>query len=97
MKSTKRVWRPVLSDAAGVLRPRRCSNADDGFSTSYTYTYDYWEDVQESPDAYRVATVIDTMTLGLDNLENRISKPQSLYARGNAVYVRHEQQPDSRD
>ena len=62
--------------------------ADDGFSTSYTYIYDYWEDVQESPDAYRVATVIDTMTLGLENLENiRINKAQSLYARGNLLYI----------
>lgn len=62
--------------------------ADDGFSTSYTYTYDYWEEVQESPDAYRVATVIDSMSLGLDKLENkRINKPQSLYARGNLLYI----------
>ena len=33
--------------------------ADDGFHTSYTYTYDYWEEVQESPDAYKVANVVD--------------------------------------
>ena len=62
--------------------------ADDGFSTSYTYTYDYWEDVQESPDAYRVATVVDSMSLGLDNLEGlRISKPQSLYVRNQMLYI----------
>ena len=62
--------------------------ADDGFSTSYTYTYDYWEDVQSSPDAYRVARVIDSMTLGLENLENkRISRAQSLYARGDRLYI----------
>ena len=62
--------------------------ADDGFSTSYTYTYDYWEDPQESPDAYRVATVIDSMSLGLDNLEGkRISKAQALYARENMLYI----------
>ena len=60
----------------------------DGFETSYTYTYDYWEDVEESPDAYRVAEVIDSMTLGLDNLEGiRINKPQSLYARDNLLYI----------
>ena len=58
------------------------ATAEDGFSTSYTYTYDFWEDSQASPDAYRVATVIDSMTLGLDNLEGvRINKPQALYAR----------------
>ncbi len=62
--------------------------AEDGFHTSYTYTYDYWEDYQESPDAYRVATVIDSMSLGTENLEGiRLSKPQSLYARGKMLYV----------
>ena len=62
--------------------------ADDGFSTSYTYTYDYWEDPQESPDAYRVATVVDSMTLGLDALEGeRLNRPQSLYARGDMLYI----------
>ena len=64
------------------------ATAEDGFSTSYTYTYDFWEDSQASPDAYRVATVIDSMTLGLDNLEGvRINKPQALYARGNLLYL----------
>lgn len=56
----------------------------DGYSTSYTYGYDYWGDVQESPDAYRVATVIDSVDLGLDK---RMSRPQSLFARGNDLYI----------
>ncbi len=59
----------------------------DGFSTSYTYGYDYWEDVQESPDAYRVKTVIDSITLGLDNNGGRMNKPQSLYVRNNDLYI----------
>ncbi|SNT95294.1 NHL repeat-containing protein [Aristaeella hokkaidonensis] len=56
----------------------------DGYSTSYTYGYDYWRDVQESPDAYRVETVIDSVDLGLDA---RMNKPQSLFARNNDLYV----------
>ena len=56
----------------------------DGYSTSYTYGYDYWGDVQESPDAYRVKTVLDSVSLGLDV---RISKPQSLYVRDNDLYI----------
>ncbi len=72
-----------------------CASADDsysmkedGFSTSYTYNYDYWGDVQASPDAYRVTTVIDSMTIGLDNLDGtRLSRPQSLYARDEDLYV----------
>jgi len=56
----------------------------DGFSTSYTYGYDYWGDVQESPDAYRVTKVIDSVTLGLDK---RMAGPQSLYVRNDDLYV----------
>ena len=56
----------------------------DGYSTSYSYGYDYWDDVQEAPDAYRVETVIDSVDLGLDV---RMNKPQSLYARNNDLYI----------
>lgn len=60
----------------------------DGFSTSYTYNYNYWNEVHASPDAYRVATVLDSMSLGLDNLNGqRMSKPQSLFVRGNDLYI----------
>ncbi len=71
-----------------LLAAEGLAMADDGFSTSYTYTYDYWEDPQESPDAYRVAVMIDSNTLGLENLENtRINRAQSLYVRGDMLYI----------
>lgn len=38
---------------------------EDGFHTSYTYNYDYWGDIRESPDAYQVESVIYSQTLGL--------------------------------
>ena len=64
------------------------SMKDDGFSTSYSYNYDYWGDVQSSPDAYRVSMVIDSMSLGLEQLEGkRLNKPQSLFVRNNDLYV----------
>ena len=60
----------------------------DGYSTSYTYGYDYWGDVQESPDAYRVTTVLDSVSLGLDKLEDQaLRKPQSLYVRDQELYI----------
>ena len=60
----------------------------DGFSTSYTYNYDYWSDVQATPDAYRVAAVIDSMSLGMEGLGGkRMMKPQSLFVRNNDIYV----------
>ena len=60
----------------------------DGFSTSYTYGYDYWGDVMESPDAYRVESVIDSNTFGLDALGGKaLNKPQGLFVSGNDLYV----------
>ena len=57
---------------------------DDGYPSTYTYNYDYWSDIRESPDAYRVADVIYSGELGLDVA---MKKPQSLYVRNNDVYV----------
>jgi len=56
----------------------------DGYTTSYTYNYDYWGDLRESPDAYRVDQVIYSADLGL---ETGMSKPQSLFVRGDVLYV----------
>ena len=64
--------------------PFCCALADDGVSSTYTYNYDYWGDMRESPDAYRVDQVIYSVTLGLDTPMRR---PQSLYASQNDLYV----------
>ena len=64
------------------------SMKEDGFSTSYSYNYDYWGDVQMSPDPYRVEAVIDSATLGLENLENtRIAKPEGIFVCNSDIYV----------
>ena len=82
-----RVQRALILLLAGLLL---CGAAwaEDGFSTSYTYTYDYWEDPQESPDAYRVTAVVDSVSLGLEGLGGlRLNRPQSLYVRGDLLYI----------
>ena len=56
----------------------------DGYDSVYTYNYDYWDDYQETPDAYRVAQVLQSASLGL---EKAMHNPQSLYVRGNEIYV----------
>ncbi len=56
----------------------------DGYSTSYTYNYNFWGDVMESPDAYRVLTVLNSVNLGL---EVPMRKPQSLFVRENELYI----------
>ena len=57
---------------------------EDGYTTSYTYNYDYWGDLRESPDAYRVDQVLYSATLGL---ETPMNKPQSLYVHGSDLYI----------
>ena len=57
---------------------------EDGYTTSYTYNYDYWADIRESPDAYRVDRVIYSTDLGLGT---PMSRPQSLFVRGNDLYI----------
>ena len=74
----------MLFSAGAALADDSFNLNKDGYSTSYTYGYDYWGDVQESPDAYRVETVLDSVSLGLDV---RMSKPQSLYVRNNDLYI----------
>ncbi len=56
----------------------------DGYYTSYTYNYNFWGDVMESPDAYRVMTVLNSVNLGLETVMRR---PQSLFVRENELYV----------
>ena len=57
---------------------------EDGYSTSYTYNYDYWGDIRESPDAYRVDQVLYSTSLGL---ETPMNKPQSLFVSGDDLYI----------
>ena len=64
------------------------SMKDDGFSTSYSYIFDYWGDVQMAPNPYRVLTVIDSSSLGLENLDHkRINNPQGIFTRNRDLYV----------
>ncbi len=83
MKMTRRLS-ALLAALLLLLSVDAALGADDGFSTSYTYNYDYWSDVRESPDAYRVASVINSAMLGLEKI---IRNPQSLYARDNDLYI----------
>ena len=74
----------ALCLALMLLVPAGALAALDGYNSVYTYSYDYWEDIKEMPDAYRVEQVLYSATLGL---ETAMRKPQSLYVRGNDLYV----------
>ena len=67
-----------------LLVPAGALAALDGYNSVYTYTYDYWDDVKEMPDAYRVDQVLYSATLGLDVA---MRKPQSLYVRDRELYI----------
>lgn len=75
----------ALCLAAMLLMPLSLALAgDDGYSSTYTYNYDYWNEMHESPDAYRVTDVIYSGTLGL---ETAMRRPQSLFVQGDDLYV----------
>lgn len=61
-----------------LLAPRACAS-----ETFYTYTYDYWGEERESPDAYRADVFITGSGLGIGDFKD----PQGLFVRGNLVYV----------
>ena len=82
MKRTIRLLAALL--VLILTLPLGCALADDGVSSTYTYNYDYWGALRESPDAYRVEQVIYSATLGL---ETPMRRPQSLYVRDNDLYV----------
>ncbi len=52
--------------------------------TGYTYNYDWWENVQYSPDAYDVVGVYGTAELGL---ETKLSSPQGMFVYEDKVYI----------
>ena len=67
-----------------LLLPPSGLAATDGFRSVYTYTYDFWNEVQESPDAYRVDQVLYSSALGLTK---PMRNPQSLFVQGQELYV----------
>lgn len=50
----------------------------------YTYCYDYWGDVQYSPDAYEMTNVFTSEGLGL---EQKLSSPQGMFVLDTSIYV----------
>jgi len=51
---------------------------------SYTYNYDYWGDVQDSPDLYSVSKVFTSTDLGL---ELNMKAPEGMTVHGDLIYI----------
>lgn len=63
-----------------VSMPIQAQAAEKG----YTYTYDYWGDVQYSPDAYEVAGTYTAADFGLDK---KMTSPQGLFVYEDYIYI----------
>ena len=72
----------AMTSAMMVLGSSMVVNASP--EPSYTYNYDYWGDVQYSPDAYNVSGVYTAADLGL---EMNFKNPEGLYTWGNHLFV----------
>lgn len=66
----------VLPGCAGAVK--------DGTGEVYTYNYDYWGEIMESPDAYRVEETVTSASL---RLELPMNAPQSLFVRDRTLYI----------
>lgn len=51
---------------------------------NYTYNYDWWGDVQDSPNFYTVDSVYTSAELGL---EQKLANPQGLFVKDNMIYI----------
>ena len=77
-------WLILCLAAVLLLQPIAALAIEDGYSSTYTYNYDYWGDMRESPDAYRVDQVLYSKSLGL---ETPMRNPQSLFVQGSSLYI----------
>lgn len=83
----KRRWKSLAAAALSMCFLLGVSEnilADDGSERGYTYNYDYWGDVQYSPDAYTTAGVYTSVELGLDK---GFSSAEGMYVKENHVYI----------
>ena len=70
----------IIAASILLLAPLSVQASDGG----YTYNYDWWGDVQESPDLYSVCKVFTSSELGLDV---KLKNPQGLFVDGNFIYI----------
>ena len=80
----KRIITGIAAFALAVMVFAESTLPAFAMNKSYTYNYDYWGDVQNSPDFYNVKEVYTTTELGLDK---PLKTPQGLYSFGTSLYV----------
>lgn len=80
MKKMIKRFGALLLGAVIMLGSCLTVSAEEG----YTYNYDYWGDIQYSPDAYSVVGSFTSYDLGL---EKAMFNPQGLYVYNDLIYI----------
>ncbi|MBQ8596688.1 MAG: hypothetical protein IJ409_02755, partial [Lachnospiraceae bacterium] len=81
-KRISRIGAVILSGIIALTVPMTAQASSGEYS--YTYNYDYWGDVQDTPDLYSVCRVFTSADLGL---EVSMKNPTGLYTYGEYVYI----------
>jgi hypothetical protein len=85
MKSMKKTISFILMTAMAItVASPLTALADEGVEKGYTYTYDYWGEVQYSPDAY---SVVGVYTAGVLGIEGGFKNPDGLFIKDRFVFV----------
>ena len=80
----KRIITGIAAFALAVMVFAEGTLSAYAMERSYTYNYDFWGDVQDSPDFYTVKEVYTSTELGL---EVKLKQPGGLFAYGNSLFV----------
>lgn len=82
-KSVKRLSALLLSTV--VMAGSSIIASASNIERSYTYNYDYWGDVQDSPDAYEVTGVYTAANMNMQG--DNFSRPSGMLILDNLIYV----------
>lgn len=80
----KRILTGFAAFALAVMVFAQGTLSVSAMERSYTYNYDYWGDVQDSPDFYTLKEVYTSTELGLDKV---LKSPQGLFAKDNLLFI----------
>ena len=84
MQTMKKIVRGAAAVFAGLLVLTATPLTALAGEYGYTYNYDWWGDVQESPDFYSVCKVFTGSDLGL---ETNLKSPDGIFADGDKLYL----------
>ncbi len=84
MQTMKKIVKGAAAVFAGMMVLTATPLTAYAGEYGYTYNYDYWGDVQESPDFYNVCKVFTGADLGLDK---NLSNPDGIFTKDNKIYL----------